>query len=105
MNKHKKIIIFVQKHPRNLKEKYKFEIINYKCEDIDNLEKLSKLFDKLDIKYNSLYKLEKQNTNKSSGYEKTSKNIFFQEKFDKFKSNVPFEIAEKVPEFFNYEKY
>ncbi len=88
-----------------IEKKYNTKVIHFKTENINNMNLLKKLFDDLGIKYNELKVQERLNTNVSLGYSETVVNDFFLNKFENFKKKIPSDIKEKVPEFFDYDRY
>ena len=82
--------------------KYKIDIIHFKSENINDINCLYKLFDKLNIKYEKITLQENLNTNKNSGFKETQVNEFFLDKYNNFKKKIPNSIKEKVPEFYKY---
>lgn len=89
----------------DIAKRYNSKIIHFKSENINNIILLKKLFEDLELNYNEITVLKKQNTNVSVGLSQTIINDFFLSKFENFKKKIPQKIKEKVPEFFDYDKF
>ncbi len=89
----------------DIKKRYNSKIIYFKSENIDNIILLKKLFDDLGIEYDDIKVQDRLNTNLSLGFSESIVNDYFLSKFENFKKKIPLDIKEKVPEFFDYEKF